>query len=207
MIETDEGARGVFEDNDRLLETVRAARIEILERPDVNAWVAADLLHFATGLGFDVTAAWLSQNIRRGNLKPKEVGGLAVFTDGQVAGVLGKLWDQRRFLTGRFLWAKTPEEVEADAKSLDAFVEVCRYLSETHDSEELDRRFREALLEATRLSMSDAPGDDDKSREAMRAAERYRCATLIRQGAFDFDNLTPDGTEAAHEREDALDAA
>ncbi len=207
VIQTDEGFADIVNDPDRLLETARQARITFLDQPaDVPVWNPADVLTFLVALGFDVSGYWLGQQIRRGHIVPKLIGGVEFFGDGQVAGMVGKLWDQRRFAIGRFLWAKTEVEVEADAREVEAFAEIVRYLSETHDAEELRRRCAESLAESHREALSDEPGAAERQKAAENAALRYRAAQLMREGAF--DNLdTLDGTEAEIGQDEHADAA
>lgn len=189
-IETDEDFAGLVADDDRLIEMVRQARIKFLDRSDIPVWTPADALTFLLSLGFDVGGQWLGQQIRRGYVVPKYAGGATFFGDGQVAGMVWKLFDTRRFAAGRFLWAKTEDEIEAEARELGAFGDIVRYLSETHDSEELRRRCADALAESAREAMSDDPDAAERQKAAENAAIRYRAALLMRQGAFDdFDGM------------------
>jgi hypothetical protein len=190
VIETDESFAGLIGDDERLLEMVRQARIKFLSQPDVAVWTVADALAFLLALGFDVSGQWYGQQVRRGRLLPKSIGGLPILSDAQVAGIVETLFEARRFAVGRFLWAKEPAEVEAEARELDAFADIVRYLSETHDSEELRGRCADALAEAAREALSDDPNATERQKAAENAAIRYRAALLMRQGAFDdFDGM------------------
>jgi hypothetical protein len=190
IIETDESFRELVEDDERLLEMVRQARIKFLGYADIPVWSPADALAFLIAVGFEVGGQWLGQQIRRGHIVPREVGGMPFLSDAVVAGMVWKLFNARKFIAGRFLWAKTPDEVEAEARELNAFGDIVKYLSETHDSEELRRRCADALAESAREAMSDDPAAAERQKAADNAAIRYRAALLMRQGAFDdFDGM------------------
>lgn len=190
-----------FEDADLTLAAVRQAFAAV--GLELGVATPEDAIGLANHAGLDASKAWFSQNTRRETLRVSEVGGHPLMTIGQVGGMLARLWDQRRFLPGQMLWARTAEELDAEAREYGTpFLAIVNHLADVCDAEELDRRAEGEITLAYSASISGAPDADRRKQEHRDASIRFRTAAAIRRGEIDLAVSAPTVAEAVTHESD-----